>query len=282
MIIDVHTHISAPEVCADREGYCQRDRWFGALYEDPKAELATAEDLVAVMDTAGVDRAVAFGFGWADPGLCRAANDYTIDAVRRYRDRLIGFAVVNPRHPRDALRELERCAAAGLLGVGELMPDSQGFALDDVSLLAPLVDCATASNLPVLVHVTEPVGHTYPGKGTVSPRDVYVLARAFPDLTLICAHWGGGLPFYELMPEVRRALAKVYYDTAASPYLYDHRILPLTTQLIPHKICLGSDFPLLSPARYLHSFRSSDLEHGVLDAVLGGNAVRLLGLEPVG
>jgi predicted TIM-barrel fold metal-dependent hydrolase len=278
VIIDLHTHITAPEIIAQREVYCRRDAWFAALYGNPQARLATAEALLESLDEAGVDRAVAFGFAWADAGLCRAANDYTIEAVRRYGDRLVGFAVVNPRQPQEALREIGRCAAAGLRGVGELMPDGQGFLLDDLSLMTPLAERAAAYHLPLLVHSSEPVGHHYPGKGTVGPEAIYRFAHAFPDVTLVCAHWGGGLPFYELMPEVHVALSHVYYDTAASPFLYDARILAFVAQLIPHKICFGSDFPLLPPIRYVREFRSVGLEPERLDAVLGGNAARLLGL----
>lgn len=278
MIIDIHTHITAPEIIAQREAYRQRDAWFGTLYGNPQARLATAQALVEALDEGGIDCAVAFGFGWADIGLCRAANDYTIEAVRCYGGRLIGFAVVNLRQPREALRELERCVTAGLQGVGELMPDGQGFSLDDVSLLAPLAQYAAAHHLPILVHTSEPVGHHYAGKGTVGPKAIYRFAQAFPEVTLICAHWGGGLPFYELMPEVRNALAHVYYDTAASPFLYDDQILPLTAQLVPHKICFGSDFPLLSPTHCLRSFRSVGLPPEPLTGLLGGNAARVLGL----
>ena len=276
-LIDLHTHITAPHIIAQREAYCQRDAWFGLLYGNPQARLATAETLLKALDEGGVDRAVGFGFAWHDMGLCRAANDYTIEAVRRYGDRLIGFAVVNPQRPRETLRELERCVAAGLRGVGELMPDGQGFSLDDTSLMAPLAESAAANHLPVLVHSNEPVGHEYPGKGTVGPEGIYRFAQAFPEVTLICAHWGGGLPFYELMPEVRDVLAHVCYDTAASPFLYDDQILPLLAQLVPQKICFGSDFPLLPPVRYLRSFDSAGLEPETLEAVLGGNAARLLG-----
>lgn len=279
MIIDIHTHITAPEVIAQREAYCQRDRWFAALYGDLRARLATAEELIEALDRAGVAHAVTFGFAWADPGLCRMANDYTIEAVQRYEGRLIGFAVVNPLHAQEALRELERCLEAGLRGVGELLPDGQGFSPDDVRLLAPLVEFATAHHLPILMHTSEPVGHQYPGKGTVTPKAIYRFAQAFPEATLICAHWGGGLPFYELMPEVRKALSHVYYDTAASPFLYEDRILPLLTPIVPHKICFGSDFPLIPPVRYLRRFRSLGLEAGALEAVLGGNGARILGLS---
>ena len=281
MIIDFHTHITAPEVVATRESYCQRDAWFRELYSNPRARLATAEDLLGALDRANVDRAVTFGFGWADMGLCRAANDYTIEAVRQHGDRLVGFAVVNPRQPLGAVRELERCVAAGLQGVGELMPDGQGFSLSDPSIMSPLAEVATMHHLPVLVHSSEPVGHNYPGKGTTGPEAIYRFAQAFPEVTLICAHWGGGLSFYELMPEVCDVLSRVYYDTSASPFLYDDRILLLLAQLIPHKICFGSDFPLLAPASYLRRFRSLGLEPDTLGAVLGDNAVHTLDLADV-
>ncbi len=282
VVIDIHTHITAPEIIARREAYCQRDVWFAALYENPQARLATVEALVEALDEAGVHHAVTFGFAWADMGLCRAANDYTIEAVRRHEGRLIGFAVVNPRRTREAIRELERCAAVGLRGVGELMPDGQGFYLNDVSLLAPLAEFTAVHHLPILVHSSEPVGHRYPGKGAVGPEAIWGFAQAFPDVTLICAHWGGGLPFYELIPEVRDALTHVYYDTAASPLVYDDRILPLLAQLVRHKICFGSDFPLVSPGRCLRGFRSVGLELQPLQAVLGDNASRILGLTNSG
>jgi predicted TIM-barrel fold metal-dependent hydrolase len=107
---------------------------------------------------------------------------------------------------------------------------------------------------------------------------VFVFAQAFPEATIVCAHWGGGLPFYELMPEVRSALGNVYYDTAASPLLYDASILPLLARLVPHKICFGSDFPLLRPARYLQRFCAAGLKHDSLQAVLERNAATILAL----
>jgi len=276
LIIDFHTHIFPPEVIARREVYLERDRWFGELYSSPRARMATAEELVAALDEAGADRAVACGFAWADPGLCRMHNDYLIEAVRRYPERLIGFISVTPRHPREAVEEISRCAAKGLRGIGELMPNGQGFTLDDEAVMGPLAEAATAHGLPVLVHTSEPVGHLYHGKGTVYPQQVYALAQLFPALTVICAHWGGGLPFYELMPEVREALRDVYYDTAASPFLYEDRIFPLLFPLVGHKILFGSDFPLLKIGRFIKRIRESGLSPEQVEMVLGENAQRLL------
>ena len=278
MIVDSHTHVFPPEVIRRREAYRERDAWFAALYASPRARLASAEELVQAMDAAGVDVAVTFGFGWADPGLCRLANDYTLAAVRAHPGRLVGLAVVNPRTS-EAVAELERCATGGLRGVGELMPDGQGYALGDVETLAPVMEAAGALGWPVLTHTTEPVGHRYPGKGSPSLEGAVRLASRFPETTLILAHWGGGLPFYALMPEVRATLANVYYDTAASPYLYDDAIYPLIARLAGERVLFGSDYPLLEPGRLLGRVRAAGLPAEALAAVLGKNAARLYRLS---
>ncbi len=278
LIVDFHTHINPPEIIEKREEYLTRDIWFGELYGDPKARLATAEELIAEMDAAGIDAAVTFGFAWADMGLCRLANDYVMEAVACYPDRLIGFACVNPRCGAEAIQEVERCVAGGLKGIGELMPDGQGYRLDDEATMRPLVEIALAHGLPILTHTSEPVGHFYRGKGTITPDVVHRFVQRFPQVTLICAHWGGGLPFYELMPEVRRAFSNVYYDTAASLYLYDDAIFPLAVQLVSDKVLFATDYPLISQRRFLKRIRGAGLEEGELNKVLGGNAKKIFEL----
>ena len=278
LIIDFHTHINPPEVIENRAKYLTCDIWFGELYGDPQARLVTAEELVAEMDAASIDVAVTFGFGWTDMGLCQLANDYVMEAVARYPDRLIGFACVNPLRGSEAVQELERCVAGGLKGIGELMPDGQGYCLDEATM-RPLVEVALAHGLPILTHTSEPVGHAYCGKGTITPDVVYHFVQCFPQVTLICAHWGGGLPFYELMPEMRRAFGNVYYDTAASLYLYDDAIFPLAAQLMPDKILFATDYPLITQRRFLKRVREAGLEESQLHKILGGNAARVL--EPL-
>jgi len=279
MIVDFHTHIFPPEIIAQREAYRARDAWFGQLYAHPQARLATAEDLLAAMDGAGVQQAVTCGFAWADAGLCRAANDYVLDAARRYPDRLIPFAVVQPRAGAEAEREIARAVAQGARGIGELMPDGQGYRLDDLALLQPLAEAASAHGLPLLTHTSEPLGHHYPGKGATTPDQVVRLAAAFPNLIIVCAHWGGGLPFYELLPEVAEVLQNVYYDTAASTYIYRSAIFPLAAQAAgAAKILWGSDYPLLNQRRFLAQVRASGLDDSALAAILGENARRLLRL----
>jgi len=276
VIIDFHTHITAPENIARRDEYCMRDAWFRDLYANPKARLSSAEDLIASMDRASVDRAVTFGFGWCDMDLCRHDNDYIMEAVRRFPDRLIGFAVVNPASGSAAVRELERCAAGGLRGIGELMPDGQGFRLDDEATMAPIVEAALEHGMPLLVHCSEPVGHLYPGKGTVTPDKVIRFAQLFPEATLVCAHWGGGAIFYELMPEIAEVMRNVYYDTAASLLLYRDDIFEQAARLVPSKVLFATDYPLIAPKRMIEHIEGVRIPVPVLQQMLGGNAWRVL------
>ena len=277
MIIDMHTHIFPPEVIADRARFAARDPWFGELYANPRARMATAEDLVASMVRNGITRAVTCGFGWRDAGLIALANDYVIDAVQRFPEQLIGFAVVQPT-ARGMPAEIVRCTQAGLRGVGELMPHGQGYRLNDVPLLAPLAEIAEALNLLVLTHASEPVGHLYPGKGDVSVVDLLAFLQAFPRLRVIAAHWGGGLPFYHLMPEVAAALANCWFDTAASPYLYTPDVFrTVIASAGVTRILWGSDFPLIRHPRMLAYAHAAGLQADELALVLGGNAEMLLG-----
>lgn len=283
MIIDTHVHIFPPEICEERERYRACDDWFGELYQDPRARMATVEDLLEAMEVDGVDRAVVGGFAWRDQAICRLHNDYLLDCVARYPDRIVGLAMVQPRAGREARVELERALDGGLRGLGELMPDGQGYTLDDVDLLAPLAGLLQERGLPLMTHVSEPVGHHYHGKGETSPAQIVALAEHFPALPIICAHWGGGLPFYELMPEVAQVLSRVYYDSAASPYLYRWWIFPLVVQMVgAHKILLGSDYPLIRLRTYLRHLEQLPLEEEARRAILGGNAAALWRLEPAG
>ena len=277
MIVDFHTHIF-PETFRDRrEEIVERDATLGELYADPKAKMATAEELLRAMDEDGVDRSVVMGVGWTDRGLAREANDYIIESVARHPGRLTGFAGINPAWGDYAVREADRCARAGLRGIGELHPGSQGFDLGHEPTMAPLMEVVREHGLIVTTHSSEPVGHIYPGKGVIRPEVLWRFLQGFPDVTVVCAHWGGGLPFYALMPEVGKALGNVYFDTAASPFLYESRVFQVVASLVgPGRVLLGSDFPLIRPARLIGQANGSAMSRADKEAIIGGNAARLL------
>lgn len=281
MLIDFHTHIFPPEICRQRERYCERDPWFGQLYNNPRATLASAEDLIAEMDASEVQISVAFSFGWSDPGLIRAGNDYILDAMRRYPRRIKGLAVLQPVVGEQAIYELERCAQGGMQGIGELMPHGQGYRLSDTDLLKPLMQVAEHYNLLVLSHCSEPVGHLYAGKGDVWCSDIVAFLTAFPAIRFVAAHWGGGLPFYTLMPEIARlTVGRVWYDTAATVYLYRPEIFTTVADLVGAEyILFGSDYGLLKQKRIIEHIKKTKLDEKAQRLILGENAQSLLGLE---
>ena len=130
------------------------------------------------MDAAGVDAAVAVGIGWTDLDVAREANDYLAECVARSGGRLLAFGSVNPAWGDDAVAEAKRCAAAGLAGIGELHPDTQGFSIDDAAVMGPLMANGRSGwGCRVLTHASEPVGHRYPGKGTVDAGQAAAVHR---------------------------------------------------------------------------------------------------------
>ncbi len=196
-------------------------------------------------------------------------------AIRR---RLIPFCVVQPKAGDAAVRELERCVQGGARGIGEMRSDSQGYDLGDRKLMEPIVEVALKHNLIYLTHASEPVGHAYPGKGSITPDAIYRFVSNFPELRVVCAHWGGGLPFYALMPEVATALKNTFFDTAATPFLYRPQVFETVAGTVgADKILFGSDYPLLSPKRVMAEIEAADLSAESKAMILGGNAQRLLG-----
>ncbi len=279
MVIDFHTHVFPTDLRERRDDLLAGDLTLSTLYSNPAARMASAEELVSTMDGAGIDVSVMQGIGWNDVGLARHANDYAIEAVRRFPMRLRGFCSVNPRWGAAAVAEVERCAKAGLSGIGELHPDTQGFDLGDEVTMAPIVEAATALGMPILTHASEPVGHPYAGKGRTTPDVLERFIAGFPDATLICAHWGGGLPFYALMPEVLASLQNVFFDTAASPFLYRPDVFPTVVQLVgDDKVLLGTDYPLIDQKRLIRQVTDAPISDEAKDGILYTNAARLLGL----
>lgn len=280
-VVDAHTHAFPPEVLRDRAAFATRDPWFGLLYADPHAALIDADDLLATMDLSGVAHSVVCGFPWRDLGLCRLCNDALAERAAASAGRLSWLAAVPPHLGPAAAAEADRCLALGAVGLGEANADAQGFDLAAPAPLSPVVEVCLARDRPLLLHASEPVGHAYPGKGTATPDRLLALLAAFPALRVVLAHWGGGLPFYELMPEIAAAAARVVYDSAASTYLYRPQVFRAVLDIVgPERVLFGSDHPVLRQDRFLRRARDgAGLRPGEIAPVLGANARRVYGLS---
>lgn len=259
-----------------RERYFPNEPWFESLYALPRSRLATADDLARAMGEDGVSAAVALSFGWRDPGLCRETNDSIVEACQANRQ-IVPFCMVVPGAA-GAADEIARCAALGFRGVGELNADGQGFDLTDEHAVRPVVDACRAHGMILLVHASEPVGHGYPGKGTATPEKLVRLLAMAQDVPVVLAHWGGGLLFNELMPEIAGLAQNTYYDAAATPFLYGPQVYAAGSQLCPSRVLFGSDYPLMAQQRALKHMEGAQLSEEQRRAILWENGARLLEL----
>lgn len=282
MIVDSHTHILPDAFRDQRDRWLRADRTFGALFDDTAALTVSAGELISEMDGAGVDVSVALGYGWTDPDAARISNDYMLAAAADHPNRVVPFCSVDPGWGDAAVAEVERCLSLGARGIGELHADTQDWSPENPDGLRRLMALAEEAAVPVVVHASEPVGHRYPGKGEITPERLLALAAAFPGVTFVFAHFGGGLPFYALMPEVAGALSNTYFDTAAAPFLYRPDVYAVSVAAAgSDRILFGSDFPLIRQGRALHEARETRLTDAELARVLGGNAAELMGVPKV-
>jgi predicted TIM-barrel fold metal-dependent hydrolase len=251
MVIDFHTHLFPIDIRENREKYFTGEPAFEMIYKTPKSRLAGAKQLIGTMDEQKVDKSIVFGFPWKNPETFKKHNDYIMDSVKKFPDRLIGFACFNISH-KEIDKETERCLSAGLSGVGELALYTSGLAEESIKHLEPVMEICRAKDVPLLLHTNEPVGHIYPGKSPMTLSQIYAFVKRFPENKIVLAHWGGGIFFYTLMKrEVTETLKNVFFDTAASPFLYHQAIYDAAKKCGGiEKILFGSDFPLLKPERY--------------------------------
>ena len=280
MIIDFHTHIFPSVICQNRKHFFQSEPAFELLYQSAKSRLIGAIELLDAMDENEVNKSVIFGFPWKNPETFRMHNDYIMETVQKYPPRFAGLGCFDPSADH-AVAETERCLDGGLAGIGELAFYQAGIDEFALKQLAPIMKMCADRDLPVLIHTNEPVGHAYHGKTPITLAQIYRLIKRFSETKIVLAHWGGGLFFYSLMKrDVKESLVNVFFDTAASPFLYDPKIYQLAVRLLgDDKILFGSDYPLLSPARYFSEIRETGLTKSQIDKICGGNARQLLNSE---
>lgn len=284
-----------PEVARDPLGWAakRKEPKWGDLVAPKEGPIlqgwVDVDRLLADMDEAGVEKAILLGWYWENHETCIEQNIWYREWIREHPDRLMAFATLHPKAGEAALEEVRRAEGEGFLGLGELSHRAQRFSMDDPDWLR-VVDLAIEKNLPINLHVNEPVGRLYPGRLSDHLEDYVGLAAQFPDLILILAHWGGLLPFYELNRAVRKKLKNVFYDTAATPLLYDSHIYRAAVDVIgPDRILYGSDYPLrLYPRQrqepdftsLIHEIRKSGLTPAEQKQILGTNILELLRSRP--
>ncbi len=276
MIIDAHTHIFPPRVRESRERFFEGEPDFEHIYGNPRSTMVGADDLIRSMDENGVDVSIVFGFPWRNVETAKMHNDYVLEAVSRYPNRLVGLACVYPLSKGSDV-EIDRALDNGMKGVGELAIYVERNLGDLHEEMGHVAEIVRERKIPLLLHCNENVGHSYPGKADIRLKTIYGFLKGLPETPIILAHWGGGIFFYELMKkEVREVMRNIYYDTAASPFLYRPEVYEIAMRICGEgKILFGSDYPLIAPKRYFKEMKESGLTESQMEKIRGLNAQKL-------
>lgn len=288
LIIDSHVHLYSPEVNRDPPAWAARagEAHWATLCTRQRADgrsvqsFPSLDELLREMDRSGIARALLLGWYWERAESCTLQNRFYGECVRAHPDRLIAFAALNPRGGHwPTLGEMHRTRDEGLIGVGELSPHSQGYAMDD-PLFQEVLTLAGDWKMPVNLHVTDPEAGHYPGRIETPLAEFVTLAKKFPKVNFILSHWGGRLPLRDASACV---LPNVFYDTAASPLMYGPEIWNRFLGAVPEsRVLFGSDFPLnlypkIDPAPTMARFVAEAVAGGASAAILHDNAAKLLG-----
>lgn len=284
-IIDSHTHAFPAAMAKNPVAWAtQRKERHWARLVGPRSiqGWATPIEMLDAMDVSGVDKAVLMGWYWERPETCQENNQWLQEWVAEAPDRFIALASFHPAGGQAMLDDLERRLDSGFCGVGELLPQVQGYGYDD-PVFRELCACLQARDLPLNLHATDPASHDYLGKVETPFERFLQLATDFPDLKIILAHWGGGLPWTQNeLPQ------NLYFDTAASPLLYDAAVWTRVVDRIgAERVLFGSDYPLrIYPRqekapefrRLIAEAWQSRLDAKALDAIFSANARRVFQL----
>jgi uncharacterized protein len=275
-VLDIHTHLFPPDVILSRQKLTDKEKAFTILYSNPKSRMVDLPRLQKYLDEECIDKAVVLSFPFEDNGLMAHCNDYIIQASK-VDERIVPFVMINRRNGNAATAEGQRCFDKGACGIGELAFYDTGFTDDDGRNLEEVSYFLEEKQASLVLHVNEPIGHDYAGK---SPTDFGAIVRfvlRHPKLKIVLAHLGGGICFYEFMPEIRRAFENVYYDCAAAPFIYSQDVFAYATRFLGPKILFGSDYPLLPLKRYKPLLM--DLTEEEKEQILYRNGVAFLNLK---
>lgn len=288
-IWDSHIHLFTEEMAANPGEWAKTNGepvWAACVSPPDRPSIqgwSTPDELMRDMDGAGLEKVVLLGWYWENADSCRLQNRFYADLLRRYPDRLLVFASIQPGDP-EVLDEIDRAQDAGFTGLGEIHPQAQGFTLEDSCWLR-ILEHVTDKGLPINLHVTDPDSPSYPGRVDTPLEPYLAMASVWPNQVFILAHLGGGIPwkFKDRLKDLRKT--QLYLDCSAAPLLYDSDILVRCAQSYgADRLLFGTDYPLrVFPKRQRRPefaqmrewVQSSGLTEAELALVFNENAKRL-------
>jgi len=278
--IDMHVHPGTKEYLVDGGGKYLAD---ALIYFHREDAVVTLEEMAAYYRRVDMKAVLLAWDTETTTGLPPVTNDYVAEAVRTYPDVFLGFASVDPWKGAVAVAELARAVTVlGLRGL-KCHPIVQAFYLSDRRFY-PLWECCAALKIPLLVHTgTTGVGAGVPGGNGLKLKyaqpipHIDDVAADFPDLTIIGAHpsW----PWQEEMLAIAVHKTNVYIDLSGwSPKYFPPSLVRYANTLLQDRVLFGSDYPFLTPERWIADFDKAGFKPEVREKILLKNAKRLLGL----
>lgn len=202
--------------------------------------------------------------------------------AKEHADVIIPFASVDPHAGKAAVRAAKRLVTEyGARGF-KFQPNSQAFSPDDRAFY-PLYAAIEELGVPALFHTGHTgVGAGQPGGGGIrlkysNPMILDDLAVDFPDLTIIMAH--PSFPWQDEAISVCLHKPTVYIDLSGwSPKYFSANLIQYANTLLKEKVLFGSDYPMITPDRWLKDFEAAPFRDEVRPLILKENAARLFGL----
>jgi uncharacterized protein len=234
----------------------------------------TYDEQIARMDRNGIDMSQTMAIFRLTPDEQREETDYTIEAIRAYPERLIGYTWVTPIWGDRGLEEVRYAADAGIRGIKLYTPGQGNFPLDS-PLLDPLMKLCVELNLIVMCHTDVDTKTCHPLLGLR-------LAQKHPDVTVVLSHMGMNSDVTHFVPEWVQSTPNCYLDTSATPNLPEF-VFKTPMAVIPDRLMFGTDAPTISPEAELTCLRVAEEMYGLTREekarILGRNAAALYGID---
>jgi predicted TIM-barrel fold metal-dependent hydrolase len=220
-----------------------------------------------------------------ETGYRRYANEEVAEKAAANSDVLIPFASIDPAKGKAGAREARRLIREfGVRGF-KFHPSMQGFFPNDRSAYV-LYEAIAEARLPALFHTGQTgVGSGMPGGAGIrlkysNPMFIDDVAVDFPDMPIIMAH--PSFPWQDEAISVCLHKPQVYIDLSGwSPKYFSTTLVQYANTLLREKLLFGSDYPLITPDRWLRDFANLPIRDEVRPLILKENAVRLLRLTPL-
>jgi len=215
-------------------------------------------------------------------GRPHATNEQVAQFAADNSDIAIAFASINPARGREGVEEARRLVKSGLVRGLKLHPPVQEFFPNDRAAY-PLYEVFAEAKLPVLFHTGHSgIGSGMPGGGGIrlkygNPMPIDDVAVDFPDLPIIMAH--PSFPWQDEAISICMHKPQVYIDLSGwSPKYFPPTLVQYANSLLKRKVLFGSDYPWITPDRWLEDFGKIAIKDDVRPLILKDNAARLFGL----